>query len=973
MYTGQDFKLAQRAYSLSPPAVFLIVQENLMQSAMRPRRLGLELLESREVLSGDVIVTPTSVITEHDEVPRFAIGAQFVAVADGAWSDPMVWNGRTVPTAGAKVQIPAGRDVDYDLQSKVEIDAIEISGRLDFKTNVSTSLWVHEIMVMPTGALTIGTPANPVSNSVNAEIVFASDPDLNGLNSKTGTLVKPGIDPSQYGNGLLVFGVLTMQGAAKTPYAKATQDIVGGSTTINLDRQVSNWGTGDTLVFPETSQTPLFVKDIELQETETAQIAALGTNQVILGSALLNDHLGITQNSFGIQRYPHVANLTRNVVLRSEDPNGVRGHVMAMGDAIVNISQVELRALGRTSAASPVNSTMFNADGSLFQIGKNQIGRYSLHIHHLSNPFTVDGVVINDALKWGIAIHDSNFGTVQNTIVYDTDGAAIVTEEGDEVGNVFKNNLVIKVNGGHQKDDVRAGVEQMADAKGKIFEEIGADGSGFWMRSSAGTFVGNTVYDAVGYGFNFNGYYHIVRATETQQLDLFSGNEVAASKGGYWSAWSQGQTPITNYVPQTVSNFLAWHVDSEGVKTYHEGQLIFQNVTIIGNASVSNINAGSAFNMDPRSSIGFSTGNQTYENFNLVLRQVNVEGMNLGIVTPVNAGTDGMKIFEATLKNYINIAVPRNSQLLDVTLQSIQFHPSNVQRISTYLPPTVADIYVDGVGVLQVGQMAQGVPPGAVAKVGLQSIAKYPVKVDLLADGRLDIVGSDAPERIELSDVNGSLKLVTNGSSTLVARALVTRITYRGQGGNDVFVNSTDLPVIAYGGDGDDQLVGGSAVDQLFGGDGNDSLFGNDGDDLLYGGNGDDFLDGGNGGDRIRGEDGADTIFGGAGDDPLLGGGAGNDVIRGGAGDDVIAGGLGDDDLKGELGSDSISGDEGDDLLNGGEGDDFLYGGIGADVLIGGTGRDKLRGGDGNDVLYYDVFDLIVDGGLGIDKFWYLP
>ncbi len=941
-----------------------------MQSSMRPRRLRLEYLEYRRLLHGDVVVTPTSVITEHDEVPRFAVGAQFVAVADGSWSNPLVWNRGEVPTAGAKVQIPTGRDVDYDLFSNRQLDAVEVSGRLDFKTNVNTSLWVHEIMVMPTGTLTIGTPAVPVSENVTAEIVFISEANQAGLNFKTGTLAILGIDPKQYGNGLLAFGTLTVQGAEKTPYARATENIVGGSTMINLDRAVSNWKIGDRLVIPETSQTPFLVQDFELQETETELISSVSPRQVVLAKPLVNDHFGITENSFGINRFPHIANLTRNVVLRSEAPTGIRGHVMALGDAHVQMANVELRSLGRTSAAKPVDSTLYKQDGSLFQIGSNQVGRYPLHLHHMAHGFMVSGIVINDALKWGIAVHDTDFGSIENSIVYDVDGAGMVTEDGGEVGTEFENNLIIKVDGGHQKDDARAGAVQMLDAQGKLFTEIGSDGSGFWMRSSAGTFVGNTVYDAVGYGFNFNGYYRAVTPAKLQQFNLFSGNEVVASKGGYWSGWSQGQAAITNYLTQTISNFLAWHVDSEGVKTYHEGSLVFQNVTIVGNASVSNINAGSAFTMDGRSSIGFSFGTPTYENFNLLLRRVNVEGMNLGIVTPINAGTMGMSVIDAKLENYINIAIPKTARFSDVTLENIEYLPSNVQRISSYLPETVADIFIDGVGVLKEGRMAEGLPPGATPKIGAQSITRFPVKVDLLADGRLDIVGSDLAEKIEINDLSGSLQIVINGGSYMIARNSVSRITYQGRGGNDEFINMTALPVIAQGGSGNDRLIGGTGIDQLFGQNGDDVLFGNDGDDFLYGGCGNDLLDGGSGADRIRGEDGADTIFGGAGDDPLLAGGSGNDIIRGGEGNDIIVGEFGNDDLSGGLGNDSVSGDEGDDLVNGGEGDDLLWGGNGADVLIGGAGRDRLRGGDGDDNLYYDLTDWIVDGGLGLNRFW---
>ena len=142
---------------------------------------------------------------------------------------------------------------------------------------------------------------------------------------------------------------------------------------------------------------------------------------------------------------------------------------------------------------------------------------------------------------------------------------------------------------------------------------------------------------------------------------------------------------------------------------------------------------------------------------------------------------------------------------------------------------------------------------------------------------------------------------------------------------------TANYAMIAYGGEGEDDLYGTPGTDFLYGqGDG----------DEIRGFGGADFLSGGGGGDRIYGfsnnfadentPDVGDMIWGGPGDDDLHGG-TGNDRIWGGDNDDRIWGGAGSDQLMGE---------SGDDYLNGshpwidedGE-DDYLVGGADNDVF----------------------------------------
>jgi len=173
--------------------------------------------------------------------------------------------------------------------------------------------------------------------------------------------------------------------------------------------------------------------------------------------------------------------------------------------------------------------------------------------------------------------------------------------------------------------------------------------------------------------------------------------------------------------------------------------------------------------------------------------------------------------------------------------------------------------------------------------------------------------------------------------------------------------------------------------DVLFGGSGSDLLDGSAGHDTLHGGEGNDTLQGGSGRDRLYGDEGDDQLSGGREDD-VLSGGEGADRLEGGSGEDTLMGDKGDDTLLGGSGADSLHGGNGDDTVDGGSGDDTLFGEAGNDTLAGGSGDDTLSGGfdndslsggsggdtlngdEGNDQLKGGRGDDVLHGGAGKDK-----
>jgi hypothetical protein len=154
-----------------------------------------------------------------------------------------------------------------------------------------------------------------------------------------------------------------------------------------------------------------------------------------------------------------------------------------------------------------------------------------------------------------------------------------------------------------------------------------------------------------------------------------------------------------------------------------------------------------------------------------------------------------------------------------------------------------------------------------------------------LVGGSLVVAGTAANDSVAVNNYHSLLgdfyKVTTNGVNQYFRTSQVTTgaVYFYGYAGNDYFANnSASLRVVAYGGTGNDSLIGNAKNDYLFGEDGNDYLYGGAGNDYLYGGNGD---------DRMYGADGVDVLCGGYGNDKLYGGN-GYDYLYGEDGNDFM-------------------------------------------------------------------------------------
>ncbi|WP_160168410.1 calcium-binding protein [Novipirellula maiorica] len=857
-------------------------------------------------------------------IPDFVEDETVSTVASGYWGDASIWSNGQVPGVSDRVLIRSEHDVVFD-NGDIDVLAIGVHGELE----ISASLRVKDFVVYQDGSLSMLS---------GAEVVFADA--ANSID-----------DPLQWGTGLIVQGEWTATGEAKTPYVRAVSDIPAGSTQFTADEIPLGWEVGDILALPETAQSVVTRSGKPLEESETVTIAKIEGKTIHFTSAASFNHNGISPNPFEIERFAHVANLTRSIVLRSENPQGFRGHTVATYQAQVDLDGVAFVGLGRTSADEAVDDTVISDGGDVIHVGANPAGRYPFHTHHLHGSVALTDSVVQDGLKWGITIHKTNNGLIEDNIVYDVDGGGIVTEDGDEFGNQFLGNLVIKVDGGHQVGDGRAGAMQnLPRSISKPTIETGADGSGFWFRGPANVVEGNFVYDAASYGYNYNGYY---RQGTTRQVTSFRDNEVASSRGGLWATWSQSCCNADDFKRQVFEDLLVWHVSHHGVIAYHEAEMTLRNTTVIGNPNIASSNQGSEYTYAARTTVAYAFGHQQYENHDLILENIRASGNNIGLMASPNPG-NGTILNGAVLQNYINIGLDKSFESPDLTMSNVQFLPTYVQKISGAYPDLPANVWQESVGTLEPGEFASG----ASGAVGSQPTA--------IATTVLKLEGGAGDDIVTVAIRGGLIDLDLNGVRSTLPLGNILWIEFSGGAGNDHFTNATHLPSKISGGPGNDTLFGGSGNDTIHGDAGDDFISGGDGDDIIYGDLGNDRLLGDAGVDRVRGGDGDDHIFGGDGSDHTLDGGAGNDHIDGGSGGDRIFGGEGDDVLFGGTGNDRLVGNAGHDVLFGEAGDDILYGddekvsslATGIDRLVGGSGKDRFRPGGSADEVFGSIDDL---------------
>jgi hypothetical protein len=591
-----------------------------------------------------ILAFPSASAAQHSGaphgIPDFCAAPTITSVGSGNWTDPSKWSPARVPGAGDVVVVAGGSSLSYDMpsadgRSAAALKAVCIDGTVTFRTDISTRITVVTMRVREAGALQIGSVAQPVAAGVVAEVVIANAP----LDTTT--------DPEQWGNGLIGEGRVTMHGAIKSPtYVRLTQEVAAGQGTLQIASGVAGWQTGDKLVLPDSKQWAIESYPYT-EEWETPTLSSVGSNSLALTSATQFNHPGARDANDVLNFLPHVGNLSRNVIVRSEAPTGVRGHILFNYRANVDIRYTLIKDLGRTTIQN-LDSTTLDANNQPTHIGTNQMGRYSLHLHHVFGPtttpangyqYTLIGNAIDSGSKWGITVHNSHFGLIADNVIYDAAGSGVMTEDGSESYNVFERNFVVRSRGtGDERGDAR-----------KNAGEYGFEGSAFWFRGP-----NNYVRDNVGANSNSFGYTYLVSSvgqvhipkfkgadtTVAGQYDLkdaqgtplleFARNELYASVNGLtiWDVGAVCCTQVRETPESVVRDFHLWHVSRYGYYGYGQNRITYDGWIQRGDRRI--------LANHYESNLGMWFGD--YITRNLVIRNTDIQGMRIGIRAPYKPG-----------------------------------------------------------------------------------------------------------------------------------------------------------------------------------------------------------------------------------------------------------------------------------------------------------------------------------------------
>jgi hypothetical protein len=399
----------------------------------------------------------------------------------GPWSAGETWVGGKVPAAGSRVHVLSGHSVTYDVKSDDMIRAINIAGTLTFARDRDTLLNTGLIKIeandkfseegfdcdhfpaetdpsQPRATLEIGTPNEPLSAEHKAVIRLHY---VEGLDKQSCPAI------------VCCAGRMDFHGAPlNRTWVKLGETSNKGAVEVVLAEGVSGWRVGDQVVVSSTNWD-----DQKDDCSEPRAIKAIDGNKVTLDEPLKYDHLGE-----GDER-GEIANLSRNVIVESADPAGIRGHTMYHRGSAGSISYAEFRHLGK----------------------KDVLGRYSLHYHLCGNSMRgsyVIGASIWDSHNRWLTIHGTNYLVARDNVGFGSVGHGFFLEDGTEVYNVLDRNLAIAAREGKRLP------KQVLP-----FDEN--NGAGFWWANSLNTFTRNVAADCGEYGFRFE-------ATPSSSFDIAS-------------------------------------------------------------------------------------------------------------------------------------------------------------------------------------------------------------------------------------------------------------------------------------------------------------------------------------------------------------------------------------------------------------------------------------------------------------------
>jgi G8 domain len=398
----------------------------------------------------------------------------------GKWSEAATWKGGAVPTTGSRVLIREGHRVEYDLHSDRVIRAINVAGSLTFVTDRDTRLDVGLLKIQAGDEFSeegfdceahVGKP-DPAKDRPALEVGMPDRP----IDARYTAIIRlhyvEGMDKQSCPAIVCCGGRMDFHGSPLSrTWVKLGADAKAGQGVVTLGETVAGWRVGDRLIVTATQKSAT--------ESGTRRPGKLN-RKVLTEERIIKALEGVTLTLDKPLEFAHsgsgdfrgeVANLTRNVVVESADPRGVRGHTMYHRHSAGSIGYAEFRHLGKEGV----------------------LGRYALHYHLARDTMRgsfVRGASIHDSHNRWLTIHGTDYLLVKDCVGYQSVGHGFFMEDGTEVYNVLDRNLAVQSFRGKPLPKQMLGF----DAN---------DGAGFWWANSLNTFTRNVSCENDRYGYRF--------------------------------------------------------------------------------------------------------------------------------------------------------------------------------------------------------------------------------------------------------------------------------------------------------------------------------------------------------------------------------------------------------------------------------------------------------------------------------------
>ncbi|MEQ8785621.1 MAG: G8 domain-containing protein [Pirellulaceae bacterium] len=405
---------------------------------------------------------------------------------NGRWSDADTWKPARVPKAGDRVKIAREHTVLYDVESDAVLRLVQIVGVLRFARDRDTLMNVAVLKVQNSedcsesgfacdfaGVNQAGEPQSPLDGSLAGRL-----PTL-----EVGTLEEPipaehtarirlhfidGMEKNDAPALVCCSARMELHGAPLSrTWVELGADVAEGDKTVTLAEAVTGWRVGDEVIvtgserrYGRRRENPAAVT------TENRRVTKIDGMTLHLDKPLDYVHFG--SGEFRSE----VANLSRNVIVESADPDGVRGHTLYHAFSQGGISYARFAHLGKEGV----------------------LGRYAIHFHLASDTMRgsqVLGAAIVDSHNRWITIHGTEYLVVRDCVGYQSVGHGYFMEDGTEVYNLLDRNLGV-----------------LAYRAKRLPEQVlpfdPNDGAAFWWANGRNTLVRNVACENDEYGFRYD-------------------------------------------------------------------------------------------------------------------------------------------------------------------------------------------------------------------------------------------------------------------------------------------------------------------------------------------------------------------------------------------------------------------------------------------------------------------------------------